>query len=566
MATSHAEKKNVELKIVETSDLHGMFFPTDYITGKRVFGTLARISSYVKRQRENYGENLILLDNGDMLQGQPTNFYWNYVDTKSVNIAASISNYLKYDAQCIGNHDIETGHACYDKWINELKCPVLAANMVDASTGKPYTFPYKIFNRDGVKIAVLGMVTPAIPNWLGEESWSGMRFEDLVSSSKKWIKILKEEEHANIIIGLFHSGFEGGIKTDTYNENAAKEVAEQVDGFDVIMYGHDHKVFCGGVESKNGNTCMLINPGANGRLVGEVQISLIVEDGKVKDSYINAETRQMDPESVDQEFMGYFQDDIKKIESYCNQKVGKLAYALYTREAFFRSSPFCDLIHNLQLSITKADVSFTAPLLIDAVIKQGDLTMANMFNLYKYEDKLYVVNMTGEEIRKHLEMSYALWTNQMHSAKDHILLLNENDEGKVSFMNPIDCFDSAAGIDYEVDVTKPQGQKIKILKMSNGQPFEPTKMYKVAMNSNRANGGGELLTKGAGIPKDSIEGRIVSKSEKTQRELLADEIKKIGNIVPKANNNWKFVPANWAKDALERDKEAIFKYTVVRIL
>lgn len=565
MATSHAQQKNVELKIVETSDIHGMFFPTDFASGKRVFGTMARISSYIKRQRANYGDNLILLDNGDILQGQPTNYFSNFVDTENINIAAAISNYLKYDAQGIGNHDLETGHACYDKWIKELNCPVLAANMINTSTGEPYAQPYKIIEREGLKIAILGMITPAIPYMLGEQVWSGIRFEDIVSSSKKWVKKLKEEEKADFIIGLFHSGYDGGIATSDYKEHEAKDVAEEVEGFDAIMCGHDHKVFCGGVETKSGNTCVLINPGMNGRQIAEIQISLIVENGKVKDSNINAETVQMDPESVDQEFMSHFEKEIKSVEAFCNEKIGTLAYAMFTREGFFGSSPFTDLIHNLQLSATKADISFSSPLMIDVAIKQGDLTIADMFKLYKYEDKLYVMNMTGEEIQKYLEMSYALWTNQMHSAKDRILLLDESDPSMITFKNAFENFDSAAGIDYEVDVTKPEGQKIKILQMSNGEPFSASKTYKVAMNSYRANGAGELITKGAGIAKEKLKERIVSISAKDQRQMITDVIKSLGKIEPKANNNWKFVPESMAKAALARDREAIFKHTVTRV-
>lgn len=565
MTATYAQKKNVEVKIIQTSDVHGMFFPTDYITGKRIFGTMARVSSYVKRQRDKYGDNLILLDNGDMLQGQPTNYYWNFVNTKETNIASSVANYLQYDAMVLGNHDIETGHACYDKFIKEVNCPVLGANVINASTNEPYMKPYQIFEKEGVKIAILGMTTPAIPNWYGEEAWSGMRFEDIATSARKWVKILKEEEKADAIIGLFHSGLEGGISNADCKENAVREVAEQVPGFDAILYGHDHKITAGGMECSDGNSVMIINPGINARVVGDIELSFVIENGKLREKYLNAQTVQVDPESADQDFMNHFQKEANEIQSFCSQKLATLDFALFSRDAFFGNSAFVDLIHNLQLAITKADISITAPLLIDGVIKQGDLTMANMFNLYKTEDHLYVINMTGEEIRKHLEMSYALWTNQMHSSKDRLLRLND-DEGKVLFLNPIDCFDSAAGIDYEVDVTKPHGQKIKILRMSNGEPFSETKTYKVAMNSYRANGGGELLTKGAGIHKESLASRVISRSDLDIRQCLANEIKRLGRITPKPNTNWKFVPESMAKPALARDKEALYKKTAYRIL
>jgi 2',3'-cyclic-nucleotide 2'-phosphodiesterase/3'-nucleotidase len=185
-----------------------------------------------------------------------------------------------------------------------------------------------------------------------------------------------------------------------------------------------------------------------------------------------------------------------------------------------------------------------------------------MFNLYKFENQIYVLRMTGEEIRKHLEMSYDLWGNTMKSKDDHALLLTEhswNDYQRCGFKNLAFNFDSAAGIDYEVDLTKPDGQKVSVLRMSNGKPFDEKAWYKVAMNSYRGNGGGELLTRGAGIALKDIPGRIVYESEKDLRYYLMKEIEKAGVMNPKAHGNWKFVPEEWTKPALEKDKQLLFK-------
>ena len=209
-----AKQRTVKLKVIETSDVHGSFFPYDFINRKPKAGSLARVSSYVDSLRQTYKDNLILLENGDILQGQPTCYYYNYIATKERNVAADVVNYLKYDAQTFGNHDVETGHAVYDKWIKELNCPVIGANIIDTKTQAPYVKPYIILNREGVKIAVLGMITPAIPNWLAENLWSGLRFENMVTSAKYWMKQLQEKEDPDVVIGLFHSGWDGGIKTE----------------------------------------------------------------------------------------------------------------------------------------------------------------------------------------------------------------------------------------------------------------------------------------------------------------------------------------------------------------
>jgi 2',3'-cyclic-nucleotide 2'-phosphodiesterase/3'-nucleotidase len=169
--------------------------------------------------------------------------------------------------------------------------------------------------------------------------------------------------------------------------------------------------------------------------------------------------------------------------------------------------------------------------------------------------------MTGEEIRKHLEMSYDLWVNTMTSPDDHIMMIDTrtvNDNQRAGFKNMTFNFDSAVGIDYEVDVTKPDGEKVNIIRMSNGEKFEKDKWYKVVMNSYRGNGGGELLTKGVGLSKEEIERRIIWKSERDQRYYLIERIKREKTITPTAHNNWRFVPEDWAKPAIERDKKILF--------
>lgn len=577
--------KTVTLKFIETTDVHGMFFPTNYLTGKPVSGSMARVSSYIKEQRGLFGSNVILLENGDILQGQPTNYYWNYKDTQDENIAASVVNYLSYDVQVFGNHDIETGHKCYDKWANEVKCPSIAANMINTATGQPYTKPYSIITRNDVKIAILGMVTAAIPNWLSEDIWSGICFEEMVSSTRKWVKYLKENEKPDVIIGLFHSGLKGGIETDEYEENATLEVAQRVHGLDVIFYGHDHQSNCGFIRqfeektddnpfyfiAKDGNisspvslsktdSVLIVDPANNAQRVGEATITLTMEDGKVTSKKITGQLVSMKSYPVDEDYMNFFADDIQRLQTYTTKQIGTFETSINMSEAFFGSSAFIDLVLNLQQKITGADIAFSAPLLMNATINAGPVTTADMFNLYKYENKLYVIKMTGAEIKNYLEMSYALWTNQMKSPDDHILLFDdENKERTNGLKNFFYNFDSACGIDYTVDVTKPEGQKVNILRMSNGQPFETDKWYKVAVNSYRGNGGGELLTKGAGIAREDLDSRIIYRSELDQRHYLAEEIRKLGTVNPKPNNNWRFIPEDIVAPAIQRDRELLFK-------
>jgi len=559
--SQYTQAQNVEIKVIQTSDVHGSFFPYDFINRRDKKGSLARVSSYVNEMRKKYGKNVILLDNGDILQGQPTCYYCNFVKPSMPNLAASVVNYMQYDAQTVGNHDIETGHPVYDKWIKEVKCPILGANIIDTRTNKPYVHPYTIIKRDGVKVAVLGLLTPAIPNWLKESLWTGLRFDNMVKSAKYWVKHIQTKEKPDVIIGLFHSGREGGIHTPEYDEDASLTVAREVEGFDIILFGHDHTRYAGWVKSNAGKDVLCLDPSCDAYMVSDATINIRKAKGKVVSKKITGDVIDITGQPIDEKYVQHFKADIDSVNAFVNRKIGRFENTIYTRDCYFGSAAFTDFIHDLQLKITGADVSFNAPLSFDARINKGDVYVSDMFNLYKYENQIYVLKMTGKEIRNHLEMSYDLWVNTMKSPDDHIMQISEwakQDRQRFGFKNLAFNFDSAAGIIYEVDVTKPDGQKVRILSMADGTPFDENRWYKVAMNSYRGNGGGELLTKGAGIPRAELKSRIVFESQKDQRFYLMNEIEKAGVMNPQAHNNWKFVPEEWTKPAIERDRKLIF--------
>ena len=205
-------------------------------------------------------------------------------------------------------------------------------------------------------------------------------------------------------------------------------------------------------------------------------------------------------------------------------------------------------------------LGFCAPLSFRAEIKEGDIYVSDMFNLYKYENMLYVMELSGKEIKDFLEMAYAIWTNQMKSPEDHLMLFKEPvEEGKrANFKNFSFNFDSAAGINYTVDVTKPAGEKITIQSMSDGTPFSMDKVYKVALNSYRGNGGGDLLTLGAGISKEDLAKRIIFATDKDLRYYLMQYIEQEKVLHPHAMHQWKFIPEEWTVPAAKKDYQLLF--------
>ena len=558
-----SQTRKVQLKVVETSDVHGHFFPYDFISGGSLKGTLARVSTYVNCLRQEYGDHLLLIDNGDILQGQPCVYWSNYVIPEDENLAASVINYMRYDVEAVGNHDVETGHKVYDKWIREVRCPVLGANIVDKQNQLPYVHPYALIERDGVRIAILGMLTPAIPIWLNENLWQGLEFQDMVSCARRWVRYIQQVEHPDLIFGLFHSGLNGGITMENgIEEDATERVAQEVEGFDVIFFGHDHQVHNIVLKNPHGQDVLCLDPSNNARNVAEATIELTFDGDRLVDKDIKGDIVDMCDEQVDDHMLAHFQPRIEQIKQFVGRRIGTFVTGCSTRDSYFGNSAFIDFIHQLQLQITKADISFNAPLSFDAKIDAGPVTVADMFKLYRFENQLYVVKMTGREIRGHLEMSYDLWVNTMTKPADHLLLLNadsKDDQQRLGFKNYTFNFDSASGIDYEVDVTKPDGEKVHILRMTNGEPFDEDKVYKVVMNSYRANGGGDLIVHGAGIPKDSLQSRFIYQSELDLRHYLMEEIERMGSVRPQAAHNWKFVPEKWTKAAAQRDRNLLFK-------
>lgn len=551
------KQEKVVVNLIETSDVHGCYFPYDFIRRHPQKGSLARVCSFVEERRKQYPDAVVLMDNGDILQGQPIAYYYNYIDTASVHVCASMLNYLRYDVGNMGNHDVETGHAVYDRWVRQCNHPVLGANIISTHTGKPYLPPYKIITRKGVKIAVLGMITPAIPSWLPEPLWSGLRFEDMETCARKWVKQIKEKEHPDVLVGLFHSGPEGNKLGDVV-ENASANVARNVPGFDVVFMGHDHAKHCEKIVNVAGDTVLIIDPANTAKVVSDVKICVTRKGGRIVSKTVEGDLADVSGLPVDEGFMKAFATQYQATEEFVSRKIGRISETISAKDAFFGPSAFIDLIHQLQLDITGADISFCAPLSATAEIRKGDIYVSDMFNLYKYENMLYTMKLSGQEIKDFLEMSYAQWVNHMTSASDHLLLLNESDNGFGRFKNPSFNFDSAAGIIYTVDVTKPQGEMINIRSMADGSVFDRNKIYKVAVNSYRGNGGGDLLTKGAGIPKKDLSKRIVFSTEKDLRYYLMKRIEEVKTLTPKPLNQWKLIPEEWTVPAAKRDYQLLF--------
>ncbi len=559
---SHARQSKI--KIIFTTDVHGFYFPYDFRHARWCKGSLQRVHGYVAQQCKENPAGTILIDGGDMLQGEPTSYYFNFVAREGHHRVADICNYIGYDVAVVGNHDIETGHEVFDSYVDSCNFPVLGANVIDTEKNEPYFQPYTILRRGGVKIAVIGFITAAIPQWIPHQIWSDMKFEGVKESAEKWVKKVQETEKPDYIIGLFHSGMSEGIETEQYKENEVRDVAEQVAGFDIILYGHDHSSNIEQIANPEGKKIWCLNPGCHAISVAEVDVTFDIDE---KDNVLDKQTEAKiqyigglrNTNTI--EYMRIFMKDFQAVKKYAEEKIGVFTNRIDIQDAYFGSSAYIDLIQELQLFISGADISFSAPLFFNASIEAGEVSISNLFDISRFEDHLFTLEMTGKEIKDYLEMSYGGWINQMKSADDLMLQIApmKNKPDMMGFANFIFNFDSAAGIKYEVDVRKPVGERINIFCMDDGQPFDMEHKYIVAMTAYRANGGGELLTKGAGLTKEEIEHRIKAMSKMDIRYYMLQYIKAKGVIEPKPRGHWMFVPEEFTAPAIEREKKLLFE-------
>lgn len=559
--------KDIHIKIMETSDVHGCIYPQDLVYQRTRRGSLAQVYTYIKQQRANHNQSVILLDNGDILQGTPFVYYYNYVNTKGIHPLALIMNFMKYDAGTVGNHDIEPGHAVYDKFRSELNYPWLAANAVNTKTGKPYFKPYTIIHRDGLKIAVLGMITPAIPNWLPPSIWSGMRFEGMVKTARYWVSYIKQHEHPDLLIGLFHSGTDksyGLHGPDEPIEDASKLVAKEVPGFDVVFAGHDHINDNEIVTNTADKKVVLLDPGAHAETVSLADIHMIYNPKTGKYSKeIKGSLVSMKNYKPDSAFMARFMPYFVQVKKFVSRPIGKFTHTIYAEDALFGPSSFMDLVHKVQLQKTGAQISFVSLLSTKARIKKGPIYVRDLFKLYRYTNYLYTMSLTGREIKNALEYSASLWFNTMTSKTSHMLLFKHNSEGHIMVSKwngkpllkyPYYDFVSAAGIRYSVDISKKPGNRIHIISLSNGKPFDMNKTYSVAINSYIGNGGAGTLIEGAKIPKNQLASRIIKSSKKDIRYMMMQWIEAKKVVDPKPLNQWEVLPKAWTVVAEKRDR------------
>ncbi len=551
------------LTILSTNDVHGTWFDSTYVDGK-TRKSLFAMNYYIDSVRRADGfDNVLLIDAGDCLQGDNAPYYYNYVDTVSPHLFPRLLAYMRYDAVAMGNHDIETGHAVYDRVAADLEkahAPFLAGNAIRNDNGKSYFPLYKMVEKAGLRIAVLGYNNANIAAWLNEDLWSGMHFVSIAQRIQEDVDYVRAKEKPDVLIASMHSAC--GQGDGSILEAEALDAFNAARGVDWVICGHDHRPY---VEARDSSA--LLNSGSHSRYVAHGKMHLSVKDGKIVNKSFEADLIPVKAEKADPVMREHFRKEFEAVRAFTLQEVGVLNVDIHTRDAYTGMSPYMNMLHTVCMEMAPIEISIAAPLTYNGYIDRGILLYNDLFTIYPFENQLYVVRLTGEQLQRYLEVSYDKWINTLSSPADHLLKIQHRDDPRTqqqnwSFVERAYNFDSAAGINYTVDVTKPFGQRITIASMADGSAFDPQRSYRVGMTSYRASGGGNLL-KEAGIDSDRIEELVVSRHDEI-RNLLYDYLKKNGSIDPEVINNpsvvgqWCFVPEKIAGPALQRDMDLLF--------
>ncbi|MCK4358170.1 MAG: 5'-nucleotidase C-terminal domain-containing protein [Candidatus Cloacimonetes bacterium] len=522
------------LYILQTTDVHGNIYPYDYFLDQPADRGLAKIYTKVIEYRQHH-KNVLLVDAGDAIQGTPLTYYFNKIETDIPHPLILTMNYMGYDAFAVGNHEIEQGVFTYLRAENESDFPWLSANSA-LEDGRTFFKPYTIIENNGIIIGIIGLTTPGIPTMLDESLYPGIEWKDMVKTAQKFASILRPQ--VDVLVGLFHAGFdekENSIRSKPKglpNANASGLVAKYVPEFDVIFGGHTHQIVPNDYQQgskykskdKNLNKTLKINSGFWAQNLGVAQLILKQDEDNwqiiSKDGWVES-VQSIKPSKAILALTEYYH---KKTLEYIRTEIAILSDTLRGKNFRFKDTSFIELINKAQLDYTDADISFAACFNDELLIKPGPIKIKDIYGMYQYENFLYVVEMTGKQIKDFLEYSarYYIWDG-------HNVYANPEIAGY--------SYDMAEGISYNINVTEEVGNRIKDPTfLKTGQLLEMNQVYKVAINSYRASGGGGHI-----IAAKAENAPITFKSNEEMRNILTDYIKKIGTIIPEVDENWKII-------------------------
>ncbi|MEW2332623.1 5'-nucleotidase C-terminal domain-containing protein [Micromonospora chersina] len=552
--------KTWDLTVLGTSDTHGNVYNWDYYRDAEFDDSkhndvgVAKLATLVNQIRaERKGKATLVLDAGDTIQGTPLATYYAkqepITETGATHPMANAMNVLKYDAVTLGNHEFNYGLPLLATWIGQLGFPALAANAINEKTGKPAFLPYVIkevalggYDSPTLKVGILGLTNPGVAIWDKGNVEGRLVFADMVATAAKWVPVMRDRG-ADLVIISAHGGDSG---TSSYgpelpNENPVALIAEQVPGIDAILFGHAHnEVAQKFVTNKaTGAQVLTSEPSKWGQRLTRMDFTVTRVKGRWQVVAKSATTLNTNTVVEDPAVLAAVRGQHDTTVGYVNQVVAQSTEELSTVESRYKDTPILDFINHVQAEVVTQALAGTAyaglpvlsqasPFSRTAVFPAGDVRIRDVAGLYLFDNTLEAVVMTGAEVKAYLEYSakyFKTW-----AAGDTIDLANINDPNVPDYN-----YDAISGLEYDIDIAKPVGQRItRLVLPGTDTPVPADAQFVMAVNNYRRSGGGNF----PGIVKTQVYNQ-----QQEIRQLLIDWAQAKGEIRPGDFfvDNWKLV-------------------------
>lgn len=523
-----------KLTVFSTSDIHGSVIGWNYFKAVPADVGLARISTIITAERAK-GTPLLVIDAGDILQGTPLDTYMvkNPKEWKQHPMFKAF-NTIGYDAIVCGNHEFNFGMDFLRKAIGKNK-NVLSANLIDQKTGKTWDGVQRYVIReirltDGqkVRVGIIGVTTPAIPNFEAPAHYAGMEFEDQIPVVKQCISELRARG-VDLIIAATHSG----VETDGRNsaENQVIGIARACPELSLLIAAHNHVVIdnAKGIEAPDGtiyadgivNGVPVIESGKDGRFIGRTDLTLDQTNGHWRVTHAVTRAEPVKGAVDDPKIVAGVKPWHEKTLAYLQEVVGQSAGVFAGAESNHQDSAIVDLINDVQRHYAGTQLSAAAAFNTTQDISAGPITRQELSGLYIYENYLYGIQISGAELRQYMEYAAAHY-------------------GKAPDYN----YDMIAGVDYTIDRSRPEGHRITKLEYQ-GKAVKDEDSYSMAINDYRMNGGGGYMA--AMGYTDGRKPKVLFDSMKTYgdagqvRSLMERYVMEKGTITPQVDHNWHVV-------------------------
>lgn len=548
-------KKVVEIRVVATADVHGHVFDKDILDGEVRKGSLAKVATLLRNERKK-NRNVIYLDAGDILQGSVEVYQDVTAQYYRNSLPAQAYNYLGCNAMALGNHDMAVGTLSFERFFGDVAFPVLGGNICFDRYGD-YILPYTIIEKGGVTVAVVGLTTPIVQYTLPWDHLGELTARDPVETARYYVANLRDR--VDVMIGLFHSGLEGGRVIGDVSENFVKEFVDEVPGFDMIVFGHDHSPYCQKMACADGDSVLIMNAGPYAEKAAVATI--YVDYGQNGKPCVRTgegelvDVTDLVPDAGFMKAVAGWNDDVNR---YADSIIGSLSVPLESKGLLWRPTSMMNLLHGIQMNFFGAQISLASPVSDRTFFSAGDFSIRDAFSLYRFDNTMVSVMLKGSEIKNVLEYSADMFFEDPGSTSEHLLKLEKDITGETLIpKSGTESFISAAGINYTIDVTKPYGERVLISSMTDGGPFEQDRLYRTTINSFLYSGSESILIKGAGIDRMEMLSRLNCSSEADIRYyILTDFALKHESgrgLTPRNVCNWSLVPEKVVSGYLASD-------------